>query len=86
MALRKTFLPSQLVRTRRKVFVLHGIGGSGKIQLATKSSQRSQKIFSSIFWLNGDSKESECQSLAHIAQQLPRDQVPDACKKFSNIP
>lgn len=52
--------------THRKVFVLHGLDGFGKTQLAIEFVQRSQKIFSSIFWLNGDSRESVRQSLAQI--------------------
>ena len=81
--LKNTLFPKPTRETRRKVFVLHGLGGSGKTQLAIEFAQRSQKIFSSIFWLNGDSKESVRQSLAQIARQLPPDQIPDSCRKFS---
>ena len=81
--LKNTLFPKPTRETRRKVFVLHGLGGSGKTQLAIEFAQISKKIFSSIFWLNGDSKESVSQSLAQIARQLPPDQIPDSCIKFS---
>ena len=81
--LKNTLFPKPTRENRRKVFVLHGLGGSGKTQLAIEFAQRSQKIFSSIFWLNGDSKESVRQSLAQIARQLPPDQIPDSCRKVS---
>jgi ATP/maltotriose-dependent transcriptional regulator MalT len=68
--------------TRRKVFVLHGLGGFGKTQLAIEFAQRSQKIFSSIFWLNGDSKKNVRQSLAQIGRKLLKDQVSDLCRRF----
>ena len=81
--LKNTLFPKPTRETRRKVFVLHGLGGSGKTQLAIEFAQISKKIFSSIFWLNGDSKESVSQSLAQIARQLPPAQIPDSCIKFS---
>ena len=81
--LKENLFPKPTRETRQKVFVLHGLGGSGKTQLAIEFAQRSQKIFSSIFWLNGDSKESVRQSIAQIGRKLPKDQVPDFCRRFS---
>ena len=85
--LKENLFPKPTRETRRKVFVLHGLGGSGKTQLAIEFAQISQKIFSSIFWLNGDSKESVRQSLAQIGRKLPKDQVPDLCtRSFKTSP
>ena len=81
--LKENLFPKPTRETRRKVFVLHGLGGSGKTQLAIEFAQISQKIFSSIFWLNGDSKESVRQSIAQIGRKLPKDKVPDFCRRFS---
>lgn len=81
--LKENLFPKPTRETHRKVFVLHGLGGSGKTQLAIEFAQSSQKIFSSIFWLNGDSKESVRQSFAQIAQQLPKDQFPHSYRKSS---
>ena len=84
--LMENLFPKPTREIRRKVFVLHGVGGSGKTQLAIKFARKSQNIFSSTFWLNGDSKESVRQSVAQIARQLPENQIPDSCRKFSPSP
>ena len=81
--LMETLFPKPTRATHRKVFVLHGPGGSVKTQLAIEFARRSQKIFSSIFWLKGDSRESVRQSFAQIARQLPKDQIPDSYRKLS---
>ena len=80
--LKETLFLKPTRETRRTVFVLHGLGGSGKTQLAIEFAQRSQKIFSSIFLLNGDSKESVRQSLAQSGRELLRDQISDSCRRF----
>ena len=81
--LKKNLFPQPTRATHRKVFVLHGPGGSGKTQLAIQFARRSQKIFSSIFWLNGDSRESVRQGFAQIARQLSKDQIPDSYRKLA---
>ena len=42
--LKENLFPKPTRETRRKVFVLHGLGGSGKTQLAIEFAQRSQKV------------------------------------------
>ncbi|KAI9891753.1 MAG: hypothetical protein M1814_002503 [Vezdaea aestivalis] len=78
--LNRNLLPSSSPESRRKVAVIHGLGGSGKTQLAIEFARSTQKQFSSTFWLNGESKASICQSLVDLAQELPHDQIPDFCK------
>jgi adenylylsulfate kinase-like enzyme len=41
--------------TRRKTFLLHGLGGMGKTQLAIAFARRHQQRFSAILWLDGSS-------------------------------
>ncbi|KAK3935396.1 hypothetical protein QBC46DRAFT_397584 [Diplogelasinospora grovesii] len=38
-------------------FVLHGLGGIGKIQLAVDFTRRHKATFSAIFWLDGRSED-----------------------------
>ena len=61
---------------RRKVFVLYGLGGIGKTQLATDLARRHQATFSSVFWLDGSSEDRLRQSLAGCANRIPEGQIP----------
>ncbi|KAI9889394.1 MAG: hypothetical protein M1814_005330 [Vezdaea aestivalis] len=81
--LKSALLPEPSQLTRRKVFVLHGLGGSGKTQLAIEFARAVKYIFSSIFWLNGESIKGIRQSFVEVAQKLPRGQIPDSYRKLS---
>ncbi|KAJ6114828.1 hypothetical protein N7486_000606 [Penicillium sp. IBT 16267x] len=69
-------------QTRRRIFVLYGLGGIGKTQLAVDFARRHQALFSSIFWLDGRSEDRLRQSLAGYAHRIPEGQIPDRSKKF----
>ncbi|KAI9888243.1 MAG: hypothetical protein M1814_000933 [Vezdaea aestivalis] len=81
--LRATLLPTSARMTQRKVFVLHGQGGSGKTQLAIEFARTAKGSFSSIFWLNGESVESMRQSFVLAARKLPKGQIPDSYRNLS---
>jgi adenylylsulfate kinase-like enzyme len=49
----KVLLPRSRMQMRRKVFVLYGLGGIGKTQLAVEFARKHQSTFSAIFWLDG---------------------------------
>ena len=66
---------------QRRILVLHGLGGVGKTQLGLAYARRYQHIYSAVFWLNGQTRESLEQSLAGLARQLPKDQIPDFAKR-----
>ena len=68
-SLRKALLRDQ--SNRRKIFVLRGLGGIGKTQLAVEFMRQYQKEFTAIFWLNGSSEDSLKQSLAKQVGALP---------------
>jgi len=62
-------------KSRRKVVVLHGLGGIGKTQLAVEFSRQHQHRFSAIFWLDGSSKDSLKQSFIDALKRLPPDKL-----------
>jgi hypothetical protein len=55
------------VPNRRKVFVLHGLGGIGKTQLALEFARTHKKDFTATFWLHGATLDSLKLSLAEAA-------------------
>jgi hypothetical protein len=72
-------------RKRRKVFVVHGLGGMGKTQLCVAYVRRHKEDFTAVFWVDGSSKDALRQSLANAAARLPKEgplsaglPVPDA--------
>ncbi|KAK0712684.1 P-loop containing nucleoside triphosphate hydrolase protein [Lasiosphaeria miniovina] len=61
--------------TGRRIFVLHGLGGIGKTQLAVDFARRHQAVFSSVFWLDGRSEDRLRQSIAGCAGRIPSHQL-----------
>jgi adenylylsulfate kinase-like enzyme len=57
--------------TRRKTFLLHGLGGMGTTQLAVAFARRHQQRFSAILWLDGSSIDQLKSSLAAVASRIP---------------
>lgn len=80
--LREELLPASGDELRRKVFVLHGLGGIGKTQLAVEFARKYQTIYSAVFWIDGSTKEKLRQSIADLASRLPQDQVSESAKSF----
>jgi hypothetical protein len=60
--------------------VLHGLGGIGKTQLAVHFAKQYKSDFSSIFWLNGKSRETLLRSLAGFLPKLPTSDNTDTRK------
>ena len=74
--LEECLLPRRRARkTQRRIFVLYGLGGIGKTQLAADFARRHQAVFSSVFWLDGRSEDRLRQSLASCAARIPEGQV-----------
>ena len=61
--------------TRRKVFVIHGLGGIGKTQLAIEFARKHHSRYSAVFWLDGSSEDRLKQSFVDVAYRLPQDQI-----------
>ena len=58
---------------RRKVFVVHGLGGMGKTQLCVEYARQHKDDFTTVFWLDGSSKNALRQSLANAAVRAARE-------------
>ncbi|KAI4767751.1 purine and uridine phosphorylase [Aureobasidium sp. EXF-3400] len=74
--LEEYFFPQQPHLTRRKMFVVHGLGGIGKTQLCIEFVRRYQKKYSAVFWLDGSSEDALQRSLIDVVARLPTDEVP----------
>ena len=68
---------------RRKVCVIHGIGGVGKSQLAVELARKHQKHFSAVFWIAGSTKEKLRRSIAALSQTLPQHQISERARSYS---
>lgn len=69
-------LLSMSVSNRRKIHILHGLGGIGKTQLALEYTRKHQDTYSAILWLNGNSKDTLLQSLAAFVKRIPTGRSP----------
>jgi DNA polymerase III delta prime subunit len=56
---------------RRKVAILHGLGGIGKTQLAIRFARDHRDDFTAIFWLSGKDRYALLQSLSFALNRLP---------------
>ncbi|KAF2191272.1 FabD/lysophospholipase-like protein [Zopfia rhizophila CBS 207.26] len=80
--LERALLP-QRQNMRQKIFVLYGLGGIGKTQLALEFTRRHHRKFSSVFWLDGSSEVSLKLSIARCAGRIPASQISDASRTYS---
>jgi hypothetical protein len=76
---------SPATRRRRKVVVVHGLGGIGKTQLAVEFARKHHHQFSAMFWLDGSSEASLKQSFVDMALRLPRGELTaDGARQLSD--
>jgi hypothetical protein len=66
-----SFFQSAATAQRQRVFVVHGMGGTGKTQLCAEYARTQQERFSAVFWLDGSSKDALKRSIANAALRLP---------------
>ena len=74
--MKEQLLPGE-VSDRRKICVVHGLGGIGKTQLVIEYAILHQAKYTAFFWLNGKTEESLIQSLMLLAARLPKGQIAD---------
>lgn len=79
----EALLPRPTSHVRCKVFVLYGLGGMGKTQLAVEFARMHKKSFSAVFWLDGSTRGRVEQSLAAIVRRLPQEQISETSRHFS---
>ncbi|KAI1668000.1 Tetratricopeptide repeat [Pyrenophora tritici-repentis] len=75
--------PAQGQRQRQKIHVLRGLGGMGKTQLAVEFARRHHRRFSSVFWLDGRSKDILKRSIASYAGRIPQGQIPKTSRGYA---
>ncbi|KAL7275547.1 hypothetical protein RUND412_001506 [Rhizina undulata] len=54
----------------RKTVVLHGLGGTGKSQIALEYAHRFSDIYTSILWIDADNAHRTAESACKIVEQL----------------
>jgi hypothetical protein len=82
-ALENVLLPRAGPNQRQKVQVLYGLGGMGKTQLAVEFSRRHHRQFTSVFWLDGRSKDALNRSIASQASRIPAGQIAEASRLYA---
>lgn len=71
-------LPQHQTRSgKRNVFVIHGLSGIGKTELAAGFARKHITTFSFVLWLDGRTKNQLRQSIANYAEMIPKSQKPE---------
>jgi hypothetical protein len=83
IALEDVLLPTAGPNQRQKVQVLHGLGGTGKTQLAVEFTRRHHRHFTSVFWLDGRSKDTLERSIASQATRIPAGQIAETSRLYA---
>lgn len=73
--LMETQLTPGKVQNRRKICIIHGLGGIGKSQLAIEYARSQRTHYTSFFWLNGNTESLLITSLVELAKRLPEGQI-----------
>lgn len=77
-------LLTRSVNKRQNIFVLRGLGGIGKTQLAVEFIRRHHDSFTSVFWLDGSSEDTLRRTMAGCACRIPSGQISDSSRALSN--
>ncbi len=77
------FLAPSHASERRKVYVIHGLGGAGKTQLMLEFARSYKTDYTSIFWLNGATEDLLRQSLLDTASRIASGPIVEALQKYA---
>ncbi|KAG9760559.1 phospholipase, patatin family protein, partial [Aureobasidium melanogenum] len=61
---------------RRKVIVVHGLGGIGKTQLCIEFVRKHQARYTAVLWMDGSSEDALQQSFVNLFPMLPSEEMP----------
>lgn len=81
--LERVLLPRHRQNGRQRIYVLRGLGGIGKTQLAVEFARRHHHQFSVVFWLDGRSEDSLKQSIASYAGRIPQGQIAETSRMYA---
>jgi len=81
--LTQVLLPTQTNQMRRKVFIVHGLGGIGKTQLSVEFTRKHQRSYSAVLWVDGSTNERMRRSIADLAGRLPQHQISEGSRNYS---
>lgn len=70
MDLMKEYFFRESAQQSRRLFTLHGLGGMGKTQLAVGFAYANKQSFSSIFFMNGTSRDTMRQSMSSALDRI----------------
>jgi hypothetical protein len=82
-ALERGLLPRPGQSRRQKTYILHGLGGMGKTQLAVEFARRHHGQFSAVFWLDGRSEDTLKRSIVRCASRIPQGQIPEPSRTYA---
>ncbi|KAF8538287.1 acyl transferase/acyl hydrolase/lysophospholipase [Trichophaea hybrida] len=80
---RRFFAPQD--ELSRRIFVLYGLGGSGKTQICLKFCEKFKSRFWGVFWIDATSEETAEQSFRIIAESLKIEKTLDTIKQHLAI-
>ena len=60
---------------RRRMFVVHGLGGIGKTQICVEFARKHHERYTAVFWMDGSSEDALRQSFINVAPLLPSKEI-----------
>jgi hypothetical protein len=81
--LERVLLPRPGQSQRQKIYILHGLGGIGKTQLAVEFARRHHRRLSAVFWVDGRSEDTLKRSIASCASRIPPGQIAESSRTYA---